>query len=338
MGAEEGQPQRSESILVVSLDNLGDLVFVSALLPAIRKQFPSATIGLWCKSYASGLIPLIPDLDVSYAADPFWLRSPGRGKGSVWRFMTVAASVRRARFSKAIVFSAPWRAAATVAVTGIPVRIGFERRRNRRWLTDILPTDDRKRPILEELGRLLEPLGIKNPSLVYRLDTSKLNSKHARVSSFMQDRSYVALHPFAGSQSRCVSLEEWISVASELASNGTQILWIGNSKELMALKQRSDANTSWHYVDDLSHGSLAMVAAAISRAKLFIGHDSGPMHIAAALSVPTLGVFAPGEPARTFPQGPGRWRIIARSSPLEISAHDILAESSALLTSAQKLI
>ncbi len=333
MGAEEGQPQRSESILVVSLDNLGDLVFASALLPPIRKQFPSATIGLWCKSYASGLTPLIPDLDVVYAADPFWQRSPGTGKGSIWRFVSVVASVRRARFDKAIVFSAPWRAAATVAATGIPVRIGFERRRNRRWLTDVFPPHDRKKPILGELGRLLEPLGIQTPSLVYRLDASKLDSEHARVSSFMQDRSYVALHPFAGSQSRCVSLEEWISVANDLTSNGTQILWIGTSKELAALKKHSDANSKWHYVDDFSHGSLAMVAAAISRAKLFIGHDSGPMHIAAALSVPTLGVFAPGEPARTFPQGPGPWRIIARSSPLEISAHDILAESSVLLAS-----
>ena len=333
MGAEEGQPQRSESILVVSLDNLGDLVFVSALLPAIRKQFPSATIGLWCKSYAAGLTALIPDLDVTYAADPFWNRSPGRGKGSLWRFISVAASVRRSRFDKAIVFSAPWRAAATVAATGIPVRIGFERRRNRRWLTDVLPPHDRKRPILEELGRLLAPFGIRAPSLVYRLDASKLNSEHARVSSFMQDGSYVALHPFAGGQSRCVSLEVWISAANELASDGTQILWIGTSKELAALKQRGDADTSWHYVDDLSHSSLAMVAAAISRAKLFIGHDSGPMHIAAALSVPTLGVFAPGEPARTFPQGPGPWRIIVRSSPLEINASDILAESSVLLAS-----
>lgn len=337
MAAEEGQPQRRESILVVSLDNLGDLVFVSALLPAIRKQFPSATIGLWCKSYASGLTALIPDLDIVYAADPFWHRSPGRGKGSLWRFIAVAASVRRARFDKAILFSAPWRAAATVAATGIPVRIGFERRRNRRWLTHVLQPHDRKRPILEDLARLLEPLGIHASSLVYRLDASTLVNEHARVSSFMQGRSYVALHPFAGSQSRCVSLEEWNIVANELASNGTQILWIGTSKELETLKNRGSANPKWQYVDDLSHGSLTMVAAAISRAKLFIGHDSGPMHIAAALSVPTLGVFAPGEPARTFPQGPGAWRIIARSSPLEISARDILAESSTLVASVKTI-
>jgi ADP-heptose:LPS heptosyltransferase len=337
MAAEEGQPQRQERILVVSLDNLGDLVFVSALLPAIRKQFPLATIGLWCKSYASGLTALIPDLDVAYAADPFWHRSPGTGKGSLWRFIAVAASVRRARFDKAIVFSAPWRTAATVAATGIPVRIGFERRRNRRWLTDVLLPHDRKRPVLEELARLLEPFGIKASSLVYRLDASKLVNEHTRISSFMQGQSYVALHPFAGNERRRVNLEAWIAVANELSSDDTRLLWIGTSKELATLKRHGDANTKWHYVDDLSHGSLKVVAAAISRAKLFIGHDSGPMHIAAALSVPTVGVFAPGEPARTFPQGPGPWRIIARSSPLEISARDILAESSALLASVKTI-
>ena len=75
-----------------------------------------------------------------------------------------------------------------------------------------------------------------------------------------------------------------------------------------------------------------MVSVAISRAQVFLGHDSGPMHIAAALGVPTVGVFAPGEPQRTFPQGTGRWRIISRPSPLEITWREILAEARALLT------
>ena len=333
MAAEEGQPQRRESILLVSLDNLGDLVFASALLPPIRKQFPSAKIGLWCKSYASGLIPLIPDVDVAFAADPFWDRAPTRGRGSVWGFVAVAASVRRARFAKAIVFSAPWRTAAAVAASGIPVRIGFERHRNRKWLTDVIHSPERDNPVLDEIGRLLVPLGIPAVPLTYRLDASKLKDEHARVSSSMGDSPFVALHPFAGSESRCVKLDEWIKVANELSQSGTHILWIGTPKELATLKNPRNPNFEWHYADDISRGSLTTVAVAMSRAKLFIGHDSGPMHIAASLSVPTLGIFAPGEPKRTFPQGPGVWRIIARGSPHEISARDILDESTALVDS-----
>jgi ADP-heptose:LPS heptosyltransferase len=317
----------------VSLDNIGDLVFASALLPPIRKQFPSATIGLWCKSYAVGLAPLIPDLDVAFAADPFWDRAPAAGKGSIRRFITVGASVRRARFTEAVVSSTSWRSAASVAATGIPVRIGFERRKNRKWLTQALPPEDKGRPALEELGRLLTPLGIPARTLVYQLDASRLTDDHARVSSSMGDSPFVALHPFAGSETRCVRLEEWISVATELSQNGTHVLWIGTPTELVSVKNRRNPNSQWHYADDVSLGSLTTVAVAIARAKLFIGHDSGPMHIAAALSVPTLGVFAPGEPGRTFPQGPGKWRMIARSSPAEISARDILDESSELLAS-----
>ena len=331
MAAEGGQPQRLESILVVSLDNLGDVVFASALVAPIRRQFPSARIGLWCKSYAAGIAPLIPDLDVTYSADPFWDRSPGEARGSLRRFLSVATSVRRARFGKAILAFAPWRTAAAVAVTGIPMRIGLERRKNRRWLTSVLPPEDRKKPVLEEVGRLLGPLGISSPSLVYRLDASRLTKEHDVVSAFIGDVPYVALHPFAGSESRCVKVDEWIRVANELSSTGTGIIWIGAAEELANVKRRARANENWRYSDALSRGSLTAVAVAISRAKLFIGHDSGPMHIASALSVPTVGVFAPGEPARTFPQGPGSWRMISRQSPGEITARDILGEAEALL-------
>ena len=162
MAAEEGQRERPQSILVVSLDNLGDLVFASALFPPLRQHFPAAHIAVWCKEYSAGIAPLLPGVDAIYSADPFWDRSPGRGKGPASRFLSVAASVRRARFDTAILCFAPWRTAAAVAATGIPVRIGLERRRNHRWLTDALPAENRVKPVVEEVLRLLTPLGIRD--------------------------------------------------------------------------------------------------------------------------------------------------------------------------------
>ena len=54
------------------------------------------------------------------------------------------------------------------------------------------------------------------------------------------------------------------------------------------------------------------------------------MGVAGAFGVPVVGIFAPGEPRRTFPQGIGKSRMLARPSPLSISASDILAEIDAL--------
>ena len=71
-------------------------------------------------------------------------------------------------------------------------------------------------------------------------------------------------------------------------------------------------------------------AAALSLAALFVGHDSGPLHIAGAFGVPVVGVFAPGQPDRTFPQGVGPSRLIRRPSPAGIDADTMLREIDAL--------
>ena len=334
MAAEEGQRERPLSILVVSLDNLGDLVFASALFPPLRQHFPTAHIAVWCKEYSAGIAPLLPGVDAIYSADPFWDRSPGRGKGPASRFLSVAASVRRARFDTAILCFAPWRTAAAVAATGIPVRIGLERRRNHRWLTDTLPAENRVNPVVEEVLRLLTPLGIRDVPSRYQLDASRLTNELAPVTSSLGGDHYVVLHPFAGSEDRCVPLDKWMSVAEELSSTGMSILWVGGRRELERLRDGRTTRQEWRYSDVLLNGDLTLTSVAISKAKLFIGHDSGPMHIAAALSVPTLGVFAPGEPKRTFPQGTGQWRIISRESPDAVTPREILDEARLLLQSA----
>jgi ADP-heptose:LPS heptosyltransferase len=76
--------------------------------------------------------------------------------------------------------------------------------------------------------------------------------------------------------------------------------------------------------------NLQEMAALLERCHLLLCNDSGPMHVAAALGVPVLGIFAPGQPERTFPQGTGPWRMIARASPRDIDAGMMLRELEAL--------
>jgi ADP-heptose:LPS heptosyltransferase len=318
-----------DRILLVSLDNLGDMVFASALAPPLRKQFPAATLDVWCKEYTSDVARLVPGVRDVIAADPFWDRAPGRGKGSVAAFLRALRAVRSRRYDVAVLAAAPWRTAAAVASTRIPMRVGLARRKNRRFLTHALPDEDTKRPVLIELARLLEPLGILAESLRYRLDTSLLAPRRERLATTLP-RPFAALHPFASKANRCVALEVWLDLAARLQrEHALAILWIGSAAELDRVRALA-SDAAWHYVDRDSDGSLADSAAALSLATLFIGHDSGPLHIAGAFGVPVVGVFAPGEPLRTFPQGVGPSRMLARPSPDEIRAEDILREVSAL--------
>src|SRR4029078_6217629 len=126
---------------------------------------------------------------------------------------------------------APWQSAEDVAPQGIPVRIGLERRRNHRWLTDALPAENRVKPVVEEVLRLLTPLGIRDVPSRYQLHASRLTNEPATVTSSLGGDHYVVLHPFAGSEDRCVPLDKWMSVADELSSTGMSILWGGGRRE-----------------------------------------------------------------------------------------------------------
>ncbi|HRJ61819.1 MAG TPA: glycosyltransferase family 9 protein, partial [Azospirillaceae bacterium] len=73
-------------------------------------------------------------------------------------------------------------------------------------------------------------------------------------------------------------------------------------------------------VDLIGVGDLATSAACIARAGLFIGNDSGLMHIAAAAGVPTLGLFGPGYPEIYGPWGPNAAVVVSAVPAEELRA------------------
>jgi ADP-heptose:LPS heptosyltransferase len=299
-------------------------VFASALAPALRERFPHATLDIWCKAYAADVAALIPGAARVIASDPFWDRAPGGAKGKLMPFLRAMLEIRRARYELAVLASSQWRVAAALALARIPARIGRQRRRNQRWLTHWLPPEDRARPAVAELGAIAHALGA-TPRPYYRLDPVPLAARRAIFAATLGTRPLVALHGFAGSRARCVGAAEWRALGDALVRRDMGVIWIGSAAELAEI--RADPTTPhWHFSDVVGNGSLFDSAALITLCEAFVGHDSGPLHLASALNIPVVGIFAPGEPQRTFPQGPAAARVIARPSPGGITAEAMLRE------------
>jgi ADP-heptose:LPS heptosyltransferase len=290
----------------------------------LRERFPGARLDVWSKAYAADVARLIPGVTRIVASDPFWDRAPGRAKGRLLPFLRSLGEIRRARYDLAVLASSQWRVAAALALVGVPARIGRRRRRNQRWLTHILPEETRSSPAVVELGRIAHALGA-TPRPHYRLDAAPLATRMRFLAESISCPSRVALHAFAGDRARCVGMGTWRAVADELVRRDVDVVWIGSGTELEDVRA-GGVSPRWHFADTIGNGSLFDSAALIALSTAFVGHDSGPMHIAAALGVPVLGIFTPGEPQRTFPQGPGPSRIIARPSPAELTAEMMLRE------------
>jgi len=302
------EPRR---ILILCLDNLGDLVFTSALVPPLRAHFPSAHIALWGKAYTAAVGRMFPGLSQTYAADPFWDRSPLRDKGKMIPFLRTLLAVRRDRYDTAIVATSHWRAPASMLAAGIPVRIGRELRRNRRFLTHVLPPEDRSRPAVQDLGRLLGPLGITEVPTRYRLDPTSLSERRSRLAPRVGPEPVGAVNPFVADPRRRLPVTEWIRVAAALPALGLSPLWLGSAAELATVRSAVGARAGWLFADEIGDDSITDLAALITLSAIYLGHDSGPLHIAAALGTPVVGVYTgSAELARSAPQGTGVARVV----------------------------
>jgi ADP-heptose:LPS heptosyltransferase len=323
-----------ERLLLVCLDNLGDLVFTASLAPHLKAHFARARVVLWCKEYAADVAALVPDVDHVVACDPFWDRAPGRKKGSFVRFARQVRALRSERFDLAVITSPQWRATAAVRFTGARVRIAQERHRNRRFLTHMLPPADSALPVLVDHAHLLDALGVPHGKLVYALDVQRLATERARIAAAVGG-PFTALHAFASDRRRCVRLAEWLQVASALEARGETIVWVGSRAELAEVRAAGSGTS--RFSDEFTDGTLRETTALLSLARLFVGHDSGPLHVANACGIPVVGVFAPGQPRRTFPQGPAPSRVLFAPTPQEIDAAWMLREIDALaLPASQK--
>src|SRR5262249_28759398 len=118
-------------ILVVALDNLGDLVFASALTPPLHEAFPDATIDVWSKTYTAPVARLMPHVSSAIHADPFWGAATGIANAPMMPMLRAIGEVRRHRYDVALLTGAPWRTVAAVAAARVPMRIGLARHRNR---------------------------------------------------------------------------------------------------------------------------------------------------------------------------------------------------------------
>jgi heptosyltransferase-1 len=156
---------------------------------------------------------------------------------------------------------------------------------------------------------------------------------------------FVLLNPGAGWGAKQWPAERYGYVAKQLAENGFKTL-INCGPGEKNLAQAVESN-SGGAAEEIAC-SLTQLIAITRRAALFIGGDTGPMHLAAALGIPVVGIFGPTNPARNGPFGTRSIVLRSPSSPtshsrrvepdpglLEISSDQVLAAARQLLRSSR---
>ena len=291
-------PRKAPRILITRLSAIGDCIHSLPIVAAIRCSFPDAFIGWVTQSGPASLITGTPGLDEVISVDRNWMKK--------WRTIReTRRRLREFRFDTVIDPQSLTKSSLLGWLSGARTRIGFARGQGRE-LAPLL-NNQRVKPVrahvVERYLELLRPLGVRDPQVTFPLPSFPESAE--TVEGFLGGRSlgrFGLLNPGAGWNSKLWPHERYAEVADYLHrehSIRSIVLWAGNREKAWA--------------ESITHASRAAVLAPDTslielgelcrRAEIFVGSDTGPMHLAAAVGTTCVAMFGPTLPSVCGPWG-----------------------------------
>ena len=299
-------------ILLVRLRQIGDVAFTTPAIRALRERFPGANLTYIVEPAAAPVVAHNSHLDAVIVAPR------ASGLRGIRDDLVLGRRLRADRYDLAIDFHGGPRASLLTWLSGAPVRIGYDIV-GRGWMYTHRvrrPRELRPRHSVENQWDLLASLGVAPPDrssypMEMRADAdarAAVDERLARAGVAAHHR-LIAIHVSAGNPFRRWPAAHFVDLVTALADDDSDrriVVTSGPSEGDAAGRVIADARArlgsdAGRRVLSCGEFSLAELRALFDRASLYIGGDSGPLHIAATTRVPIVGLYGPTLPLRSAP-------------------------------------
>jgi len=321
-------------ILVRSTNWFGDVVMISPALRALRRGFPEAQLDVLARASIASAYqghPLVDEVVVEER------RSGSRRHDGALGVFRLAAELRRRRYDLAVLLPKSLAAALAPALARIPRRVGFPTGGRGPLLTHPvpLPADSES---LHHVEFFLGPavfLGCPDDDRTLVFPVSEEDRRSAR--KFLEENGVaaggpqplVAIHPGSSRRERAWPAQRFAELSGRLAESGVRLMVLGAPGDRAAASPMLQAPGN-AIMDAVGIGGVGFMAALVEQCDLFVGNDSGPMHVAAAVGTATVAVFGPGAPGKTAPYVPSaQRREVSRAFPCSPCRQEFFSECDA---------
>ncbi|MEO6050334.1 MAG: glycosyltransferase family 9 protein [Pyrinomonadaceae bacterium] len=291
-------------VLIVKLRSLGDTVLATPSLIALRRFLPDAQIDILLEDWVAPLLDGFDEADNVISV----------GKSSSER-LKVALALRRRKYAVAFNLHGGTTATFFTAASRAQHRVGYADYRysflynhllsssSHFWKTEFthsaeqqlallgfvgVPVEDRPKTRLHVSSSALESVVKK----VYANSQSPQNKDKlvtTCVNGWTDDENFALFHPATLFATKQWSIENFARTAEFLAEKGLKAIAVASGDEARILEDlKRESNAPIQTFDDLT---LPEITALASKARLFVGNDSGIAHIAAAVGTPTVVIF-----------------------------------------------
>jgi lipopolysaccharide heptosyltransferase II len=327
-------------ILLIRPDHIGDVLFATPAIRALRSSLPDAHLVCMVGPWAREIVQDNPHLDEVIACPfPGFTRRPKRHLLDpylvLWRYARLLCAYR---FDVAVVLRFDhWWGAMLAHWAGIPQRVGYHVPGVAPFLTDVLPYVQGRHEV-EQNVTLIEAIAghhVADPGpLEFDPRVEAVRSAVKLLSQRNPQHGYLCLHPGSGAPVKLWRPQAFAEVGDRLAaSHSLQVVLTGSAGE-RTLVESIVGRMETDPLVVVGQTNLAELAAVMAQCRLVIGVDSGPLHLAVSQGVPTVHLFGPVD-QRTFgPWGDPRRHVVVVSekdcipcnrldyAPHELAAHD----------------
>ena len=307
------------NILLIRTSALGDIVHCLPVLEALRAALPEARLAWLVERVWSPLLEGHPDLQARLEVNTKGWRKKPLAAATRRDFRGALAAVRAFEPDVAIDLMGNFKGGLLARLSGARRRIGAAAESRREagsalFLNEKVVT--RGRHAIDRALSLLAPLGIEAPAV--DLGGRKLlRQTPPAAAAFLAEqkkngRPLVLLQAGAGWANKIYPLESWARVVQGLAADGADVvLPSAPGEEKLAARIAELAGGAARVVDAKP---FPFLAALIRECRLFLGGDTGPLHLAHALGAKVLCLIGPTDPERNGPYGAPE-RVIFRELP-----------------------
>lgn len=312
-------------ILIVRLSAMGDIIHAMPAVAGLRREFPNAQID-WAveerwsalltarpPATSSGESPLSPEqplVNLVHAVHMRrWRQSPFLSS-TRQEMRALRSRLRELKYDRVIDLQGAIRSALLAQASGARVRAGAWHPREfpARWWYNVKArtpahhvVDQAAEIVSVAIGRTIDPEMVPFP-------TSPEAERWADQLLASSDAPFALVNPGAGWGAKCWPAERYAAVVQALHQRGVASVVNAGPGERELAQAVGRGNEKWAR---LAECSLPQLIALTRRAALFIGGDTGPLHLASALSIPVVAIFGPTDPTRNGPYG-GR-HVVLRS-------------------------
>jgi heptosyltransferase-3 len=288
-------------ILISRLKFIGDIVLTTPLLRSVRESFPGAHIAYLGERAGVSLLEGNPHLNEII---PFDFSRPG-----VTEQVRVAMLLRRRTFDLALDLFGNPRSALLTFLSGAPVRVGPDRKGRGRLYTIRVRDDGRPKSAVEFHNQYLRAAGIHPTAVkpeIFLSDDEREGGRRELAALLgvavheLERTPVIGIHPGASWPAKKWFVERFSELALRVRTQlGAFVVLTAGPKDGQTIEGMRAC--SLQALPVLAAPPLRLLAAVVAACAVYVSNDAGPMHIAAAVGTPTIGLFGPGEEEIWFP-------------------------------------